>query len=79
LTLCLHIKMNALHAEQRKTLELSSAAHVDSNIITQEKQGSGALVAMATMNQSNGFVTDAINNFVREVNYYEIAENQYEE
>jgi len=36
-------------------------------------------VAMATINQSNGFVTDAINNFVREVNYYEIAENQYEE
>ena len=36
-------------------------------------------VAMATINQNAGFVTDAINNFVREVNYYEIAENQYEE
>ena len=36
-------------------------------------------VAMATINQSASFVTDAINNFVREVNYYEIAENQYEE
>ena len=35
-------------------------------------------VAM-TVGDNAGFVTDAVNNFVRSVNFYEIAENQYEE